>query len=131
MLLVLAGCEDRSYRVIGAQIETLTKEKGLVDPAVARLARIGRRAIPQIETALHTASARGKTNLIGALEAIGDVEAVPILQHFATFDADSGVRSACGALLGKWAVPPDARSEAARKALARVAEKRARGAAGE
>jgi hypothetical protein len=127
-LLLVTGCEDRSYREIGAQIDVLTKGSGeLVPVALTRLGRIGRPAIPQIETALHTASARGKLNLVKALAAVGDGEAAPILQHFATFDANAEVRSECEALLTKWAAGNDDRSTRARASLARVADKRARG----
>ncbi len=127
-LLLWAGCEDRSYREIGAQVDVLTKGAGeLVPGALARLARIGRPAIPQIETALHTASPRGKANLIKALDAIGDGEAAPILQHFATFDANPEVRAACETLLTKWAAAHDDRAARARQALARVADRRTRG----
>jgi hypothetical protein len=123
-----AGCEDRSYREIGAQINALTKPDGRsADEAVARLASIGRRALPQIETALHTASPRGKSNLIRALDAIGDPEAAPIVQHFAVYDASAEVRTACEELLTRWAAAHDRRSGPARQALDRVTQKRARG----
>ena len=89
------GCEDRSYREIGAQINALTKPGGgSVDDAISQLARMGRRTLPQIENALHTASPRGKSNLIRALDAIGDPEAAAIVQHFAVYDASAEVRAA-------------------------------------
>jgi len=75
VLVSPVACEDRSYREIGAQINALTKPGGSPVPdAIAQLARIGRRTLPQIETALHTASPHGKSNLIVALDAIGDPE---------------------------------------------------------
>lgn len=123
-----AGCEDRSYREIGAQINALTKPGGgPVAEAVAQLARMGRRTLPQIETALHTASPHGKANLIRALDAIGDPEAATIVQHFAVYDASAEVRTACEELLQRWAAASDRRSGPARQALSRVAEKRAKG----
>ncbi|HJX64364.1 MAG TPA: hypothetical protein VJ860_10495 [Polyangia bacterium] len=122
------GCEDRSYREIGAQINALTKPGGSpVEDAIAQLARMGRRTLPQIETALHTASPRGKSNLIRALDAIGDPEAAAIVQHFAVYDASADVRVACEELLQRWAAASDGRAGPARQALARVAEKRAKG----
>ena len=128
ILLLPAGCEDRSYREIGAQINALTKPSGgSVTEATSQLARVGRRAIPQIETALHTASPRGKGNLIKALDAIGDPEAASILQHFAVYDANLEVRSACEEVLGRWAAANDGRAAPSRRALARVSEKRAKG----
>jgi hypothetical protein len=122
------GCEDRSYREIGAQINVLTKPGGgSVDDAIAQLARMGRRTLPQIETALHTASPRGKGNLIRALDAVGDPEAAAIVQHFAVYDASAEVRTACEELLQRWAAASDRRAGPARQALARVGEKRAKG----
>jgi hypothetical protein len=98
-----------------------------VAEAIAQLAHIGRRTLPQIETALHTASSHGKTNLIRALDAIGDPEAATIVQHFAVYDASPEVRAACEELLQRWAAASDGRAGPARQALARVAEKRAKG----
>jgi hypothetical protein len=119
------ACDDRSYREIGRAIDALTKKTGeLPGPAIARLASIGRRAVPQIETALHTASARGKVNLVSALAAIGEPESAAILQHFAVYDDSPEVRTACEELLAKWAAGNDARAAAAKLALARIAEKR-------
>jgi hypothetical protein len=128
VFLLGMGCEDRSYRDIGAQVSALAKPDGRsADDAIAQLARIGRRALPQIETALHTASPRGKSNLIRALDAIGDPEAAPIVQHFAVYDASAEVRTACEELLTRWAAAHDRRAGPARQALDRVAEKRAKG----
>ena len=92
--------------------------------AIARLAALGRRAVPQIETAMHTASSRGKVNLVSALAAIGEPESAAIVQHFATYDASPEVRSACEELLRQWAKASGARHLAAEQALARLAEKR-------
>ena len=128
LLVSPVACEDRSYREIGANISALTKPGGSPVPdAIAQLARIGHRTLPQIETALHTASPHGKSNLIMALDAIGDPEAAPIVQHFAVYDASAEVRAACEDLLQRWAAATDRRAGPARQALARVAEKRAKG----
>ena len=128
VLLSAWGCEDRSYREIGTQINALTKPGGgSVDDAIVQLARMGRRTLPQIETALHTASPHGKANLIRALDAVGDPEAAAIVQHFAVYDASAEVRAACEELLQRWAAASDGRAGPARQALARVAEKRAKG----
>jgi hypothetical protein len=125
-----SSCDDRSYREIGAAIDVLTKKSGeLPGPAIDHLRRVGRRAVPQIETAMHTAPARGKVNLVAALAAIGEPESAAILQHFATYDANPEVRSACEDLLGKWATGSDARTAPAKLALARVEEKRRLGQA--
>jgi hypothetical protein len=125
LLLFSSGCDDRSYREIGGNIDVLTKRSdGLPGPAIARLGKLGRRAVPQIETAMHTASAHGKVNLIAALAAIGEPESAAILQHFAVYDRSAEVRSACDELLAQWAARADARGIAAKNAIARVAEKR-------
>jgi len=101
VLVSPVACEDRSYREIGAQINALTKPGGARADAIAQLARIGRRTLPQIETALHTASPHGKSNLIVALDAIGDPEAASIVQHFAVYDSSARcallARSCCSA----------------------------------
>jgi hypothetical protein len=131
LVLALAGaCEDNSYRDIGAEIGVLAQRTdGLVPRSIERLARFRRRAIPQIEIALHTASPTGKVNLVHALEAIGDGEAVPVLRHFAIYDPDPEVRTACEDLLERWRKAGDARGKLAAAALARITEQRARGEA--
>jgi hypothetical protein len=129
-LLTAGGCEDRSYRDIGGAISVLTRRNdGLVAPATAQLVSFGRRAIPQIEIALHTAPATGRLHLLEALAQIGDPEAVPILRHLAAYDGSADVRAGAEALLGRWAADASAAARAARArtALARVSEKRARG----
>jgi hypothetical protein len=129
-LFVGPGCDDRSYRQIGGAIDVLTKRSS--DPpgrAIARLRKIGRRAVPQIETALHTASARGKLHLVAALAAIGEPESAAILQHFALYDTNHEVREACEKLLAKWAAGNDLRAAPATLAIARIAEKRRLGQA--
>jgi hypothetical protein len=128
LVAVAAGCEDRSYREIGGQINLITQRSDhLVPPAIRRLASFGGRALPQIEIALHTASPAGKTNLVRAIEAIADPEGAAILRHFAVYDPAPEVRAACEETLARWSDSPDARADAARAALARIAEKRARG----
>jgi len=130
VLFALAGCDDRSYRDIGAAINVLTKQsEELPGPAIARLRQIGRRAVPQIETAMHTASARGKNNLISVLAAIGEPESAAILQHFAVYDANPEVRAACEDVLAQWAAGSDWRGQAAKQAIARIQEKRRLGQA--
>ena len=110
-ITLTCGCDDRSYREVGANIDVLTKRNdNLPGPAVARLAKIGRRAVPQIETAMHTASPRGKVNLVSALAAIGEPESTAILQHFAVYDKSPDVRAACEELLAQWASGSDGRS---------------------
>ena len=129
-LLVLPACDDRSYREIGAAIDVLAKKSGeLPGPAIDRLRKIGRRAVPQIETALHTAAPRGKVNLISALAAIGEPESTAILQHFAVYDKSPEVRAACEEVLAQWAAGGDRKSQPAQHAIAHVQEKRKLGLA--
>jgi hypothetical protein len=129
-LLVLPVCDDHSYREIGGAIDVLTKKTNeLPGPAVERLGKIGRRAVPQIETAMHTASARGKVNLVSALATIGEPESAAILQHFAVYDANPEVRTACEEVLTKWAAASDGRTQPAKRAIARIAEQRRLGQA--
>jgi HEAT repeat protein len=116
---LLTGCEDRSYRDIGAEINVLTsRTDALVPPAIRRLATYKRRALPQIEIALHTASPAGKVNLVRAIQAVGDPEGVAILRHFAVYDPDPAVRTTCEEVLEKWQ---------AKAALDRIRELRAKG----
>jgi hypothetical protein len=126
--LLAVGCEDTSYRSIGAEIRTLIRDTaGAEEAAVSRLGAFGRRAIPQIEIALHTAPERGRLRLFATLERIGDAEAIPILRHFAVYDGSAAVREALEAVLVKWGAASDPRSERARQALDQVRESRAMG----
>ena len=129
LLGLAAACEDQSYRKIGAEISILVKrsQDTLTQPARVRLVGFGRQAIPQIETALHTAPERGRLHLIAALEAIGDGEATPILRHFSVYDSSDEVRDACESVLKGWAAATDPRAAQAKAALTRVAHLRERG----
>jgi hypothetical protein len=127
LALALAACEDGAHREMGAEINVLTQRSdALVGPATHRLAAFGREAVPQIETALHTAPVNGRLNLIAALAAIGEPESASILRHFAVYDPDASMRAACEEALQSWSGRP-ALATAARAALARVAEMRAGG----
>ena len=130
-----ASCEESGHRDIQDEINILIKRNdALVSPATDRLARFGRLAIPQIETALHTAAPTGRLHLIDALERLGDEEAVPVLRHFAVYDVRPEARQACADVLARWsAAPPDGsarevrRAERARAAEAEISRKRAAG----
>ena len=113
LLLSAAACEEVSHRDIGDEINILVRrDDALVAPATDRLARYRRSAIPQIETAMHTAAPAGRHHLIAALEKIGDDEAVPILRHVAVFDITADVRAAAENLLSRWATATDAKARA-------------------
>jgi hypothetical protein len=126
--LLAGACEDGSYRAIGSDVRLLSQDTSVAEePALARLTAQGRRAIPQIEIALHTAPDRGRLRLFAALERIGDGEVVPILRHFAVYDASAEVRARCEQVLRDWGTRDDARGARARIALQRMREKRDRG----
>ena len=74
-LLMLCGlasaCDDHVYRDIDAEIYIINKrDDAFVPPAMQRLAEFRRLAIPQIETALHTAKPGAKTKLLQVLETV-------------------------------------------------------------
>jgi hypothetical protein len=128
--LILPACEEVSHRDIGDEINILVRmDDQLVTSATERLARYRRHAIPQIETAMHTAAPKGRLHLIGALDKIGDGEAVPVLRHIALFDITPEVRDAAEGLLSRWAASPEKKARAARaqSALAELARRRAAG----
>jgi hypothetical protein len=123
------GCEDVTHRDIGDEINILVRrDDELVAPATERLSVYKRAAIPQIETALHTAAPVGRLHLVAALDRIGDGEAAPVLRHVAVYDVTPEVRRSAEVLLARWAgSPPTARAESARAALAEIARRRAAG----
>jgi hypothetical protein len=129
LVLTTAACEDVSHRDIGDEINILVRRNdALVAPATDRLVRYRRHAIPQIETAMHTAAPPGRLHLIAALEKIGDDEAVPVLRHVAVFDITAEVREAAERVLSRWAASGDKKlGPRARGALNEVARKRAAG----
>src|SRR6476659_5548633 len=60
-IALTAGCEEVSHREIGDEINILLRrDDALVPPATERLVRYRRAAIPQIETAMHTAAPTGR-----------------------------------------------------------------------
>lgn len=125
---LLAACDDASHGDIGDEINILVRRNDqLVPPATERLAAYKRAAIPQIETAFHTAAPPGRLHLIAALDRIGDDEAVPILRHAALFDITADVRAAAEGVLTGWAAGKGARADRALTALAEIAHQRAAG----
>jgi len=128
LLLAAGGCEDTSYQAIGAQVKVLVRDTNAAEEeATARLTAFGRKAVPQIEIALHTAPERGRARLFQVLEAIGDEETVPILRHFAVYDLSPALQETCASVLRGWSARPDRRGDRARQALEYVARSRARG----
>jgi hypothetical protein len=127
-LIPLAGCDDVAHRDIGDEINILVRrDDQLVGPATERLAAYGRKAVPQIETALHTAAPPGRLHLTAALDRIGDEEAVPVLRHIAIYDVRAEVRDAAEAVLVRFAAGAGARASRAAAARVEIARKRAAG----
>jgi hypothetical protein len=122
-LLVGPACSDAEDD-IRANVTLLCNHEGALATAAAdHLARYGRRAIPTIEAAMHTATPTGKKNLILALRKIGDDEAVPLLGHLAQFEPNADVRREAEWTLRQWAADDKAKERAARaKQAVRVLE---------
>jgi hypothetical protein len=127
--VILGACEDVSHADISGEINILVlRDDALVPPATERLAAYKRKAVPQIETAIHTAAPSGRLHLVAALDRIGDDAATPILRHVALYDTSPEVRAAAESILSGWtAAPPPARATRAGAALAEIARKRAAG----
>ena len=116
---------------VRAQVTLLLNQEGAPARAASeRLVRHGRRAIPTIEAALHTASPSGRKNLILALREIGDEEASPLVRHSATYETDPDVRREAEWTLKQWAQATGSRADKARAALRAVDEARGREEAG-
>ena len=123
------SCDDHSHTDIGDEINILTRRNdALVPPATERLAGYGRKAVAQIETAMHTAAPFGRLHLITALEKIGEPESAWVLRHVAVYDVTPEIRAAAEALLTLWSTDPrKPLAESARTALGEIAHKRAVG----
>jgi hypothetical protein len=124
-----ASCDDHSHTDIGDEINILTRRNdALVPPATERLAGYGRKAVAQIETAMHTAAPFGRMHLITALEKIGEPESAWVLRHVAVYDVTPEIRDAAEALLTRWSTDPSKPlADSARTALAEIAHKRSVG----
>jgi hypothetical protein len=122
-LVVAPACSDAEDD-IRANVTLLCSHEGVLATAAAdHLTRYGRRAIPTIEAAMHTASPTGKKNLVLALRQIGDVEAVPLLGQLAQFEPNADVRREAEWTLRKWAADDKAAARAGKaKAAVRTLE---------
>ena len=127
-LLALAACQGDDGDRIRGEVQLLTQQdtSDAVRAATDRLARWGRRALPPIEAALHTADARGRKNLILALRRIGDEEAVPLLRHRALFDEEADVRREAEWTLRQWSNEKGSRADRARAAVREIDEHKGR-----
>ncbi len=127
-----AGCVGSSTdEEIRGQVTLMLSQEGApAQAATVRLAAFGKRAIPTIEAAMHTATPAGKKSLIGVLRKIGDEAAIPLLGHIATYETAEDVRKEALFTLQGWAGEPGARGDKARSALRSVDETRQREEAG-
>ena len=124
--LALGGCDDADGD-IHANVTLLSQREGALATAAAdHLARYGRRAIPTIEAAMHTATPTGRKNLVMGLRRIGDVDAVPLLRHLAIYDPSPDVAREADWTLRQWAADKKApdRADRARQAVRAVEEAR-------
>lgn len=122
-LAAAPACSDNDDDIRAKVTVLCNREGAAATLAAERLAGYGRRAIPTIEAAMHTASATGKKNLVMALRKIGDAEAVPLLGHMAQFEPSPDVRREAEWTLRQWAADGKVPERAARaKAALRVIE---------
>lgn len=123
-LLWLACSRDADERKIHNEVDILVEREGqLAEDAANRLAKnFGVRAIPTLETALHTANPVGRLNIIMALRRIGHPDAIPLLRHYAIHDEEEGVRKEAEVTLRQWAAGTDDRATKARAALRTIEE---------
>jgi hypothetical protein len=135
LALLGAACTDEGEGHIRGQVTILANQEGTAAfHAVEELRPYGRRALPILEAALHTAPEPGRKNLILALRQIGDPDAVPLLRHLSIFDAADSVRREAEWTLKQWAADLSAegkeRAARARAALRAIDEQRGHEEAG-
>ena len=125
----LAACEGDQHKEIHGHIHVVVnRDDALVAPAAQALAAYQTRALPQIETALHTARPVGRLRLIEILGQVRHVDTVPLLRHFAVFDPDPRVRGLAETTLSAWRQAPfPALAEGAESAVKWIAGQRAQG----
>lgn len=132
-LTVLAGaCDETYHREVSDEINILTRRQdALVPPAIDRLVKIGAKAVPQMETAMHTAALPGRLALLTAFERIGSPASTAVLRHVALYDVKPEVRQRSEEILTAWASSAErpALATAAQSALAFVRQRRAAGEA--
>jgi hypothetical protein len=125
LLLALVPACDRTDDEIRGTVTLLVSHEGSSAlQSIERLSRYGRRALPTIEGAMHTASPAGKKNLIAALRKIADVESVPLLEHIALHDPAADVRREAEWTLKQWAAGSGTLADQARRAVRGLEEKR-------
>lgn len=117
-----AGC-SRPDTDIRAAVQILAEEQGEVAlRGIDRLRPHGVRVLPHIETALQTAPAAGRRNLVLAMRRLGHGEAAALLGHLAGYDEDAGVRMEARWTLRAWVAAGGERGKAAAAALRKADE---------
>jgi HEAT repeat protein len=132
LLLSWTACSDADDQIRASVTLAVNHEGALASAAIEHLQRYGRRALPTIEAALHTAPVPGRLNLMVALRRIGDAEAIPLLRQRALYDPSPEVQREALWTLKQWAADSaqPARGERARTAVRQVEEERQRQEAG-
>jgi HEAT repeat protein len=124
-LLLGVACTDSTEDDIRAHVTLAVHQEGKEAlNAVDHLVHYGRRALPTIEAALHTAPPDGRKTLILALRKIGDAESVPLLRQLALYDPAPDVRREAEWTLKGWAAgkPGDPLTEKSREAIRAIDE---------
>ena len=130
-LAAAPACTRQGGDDLRGEVAYLVSQEGeQAQAAATHLSGFGRRALPSIEAALHTADAHGRKNLILALRKLGDIESVPLLRHLALHDDDDGVKQEAEWTLRGWSRAGDARADRARAALREIDERRGHEASG-
>ncbi len=103
LCVALGACEGDVHKQIHGHIYVVVnRDDALVAPAVQSLVARQTQILPQVETALHTARPVGRLRLLEVLSRVRHTETVPLLRHFALFDADPRVRTLAESTLKTW-----------------------------
>ena len=98
-----SACQDDVHKDIHGNIHVaVNRDDSFLAPAVAELERYGLAALPQIETALHSAKPDGRLRLVQVMARIDETDTVPLLRHLGLFDADERVRKLAENTLLLW-----------------------------
>jgi hypothetical protein len=132
LAVIAVACNDSDDQIRASVTILVNHEGSLATAAAEHLQRQGRRALPTIEAALHTAPVSGRLNLILALRRIGDPEAIPLLRQRALHDPSPEVQREALWTLKQWAADTrdQVRSERARAAVRAIEEERGHEEAG-
>jgi HEAT repeat protein len=91
--LCLLACDRAPERVSRAAVRQVVAANTFSEQeALARVARIGSFALPDIEEELHGAPTRGRLRLLEAIGQIGDPAAEPLVRLVAHRDEEASVR---------------------------------------